>query len=60
VYLLRGPDALLIKRVQKKADGSWLLLSDNPLYPPDPVSREARAAFEVLGRVLLAWATRTV
>lgn len=60
VYLLRGPDALLIKRVQKKGDGSWLLLSDNPLYQPDLVSREARADYQVLGRVLMAWATRVV
>jgi phage repressor protein C with HTH and peptisase S24 domain len=60
VYVLRGPDTLLIKRVQKRGDGSWLLLSDNPLYPPDPVPREARADYAVLGRVLLAWATRTV
>jgi hypothetical protein len=60
VYVLRGPDALLIKRVQKRGDGSWLLLSDNPLYPPDPVPREAREQYRVLGRVLLAWATRTV
>jgi hypothetical protein len=60
VYVLRGPEALLIKRVQKRGDGSWLLLSDNPLYPPDPVPREAREQYRVLGRVLLAWATRTV
>ncbi len=60
VYVLRGPDALLVKRVQKRGDGSWLLLSDNPLYPPDPVPREARAQYRVLGRVLLAWATRVV
>lgn len=60
VYVLRGPEALLVKRVQKRGDGSWLLLSDNPLYPPDPVPREAREQYRVLGRVLLAWATRAV
>jgi hypothetical protein len=60
VFLLRGPEALLIKRVQKKGDGSWLLLSDNPRYQPDLVPREARAGYQVLGRVLLAWASRTV
>ena len=43
-----------IKRVQRRLDNTWLVLSDNPAYPPMTVGPELQRELEVLGRVRLA------
>ena len=55
IYLLRGPDDILVKRVQRKADGAWLLISSNKEYETERIEPEKRDAFAVLGRVVFAW-----
>ncbi len=53
IFAVRSDDGLLIKRLAK-ADGSWLLVSDNEAYPTVPWPREA----EVVGQVM--WTGRTL
>lgn len=50
VFSLGGD--LLVKRVQRRLDGSLLVRSDNPAYETEVVGPEAQADFEVLGRVV--------
>lgn len=55
VYVLERGSELFIKRIQRKADGTWLMISDNKLYEPQPVGRGDMDNFRVRGRVVLAW-----
>ena len=56
LYVLRGGDGLVVKRVGRDEAGRWWLLSDNPSpdYPPLPWPDGA----EVLGEV--RWMARTL
>jgi len=57
VYVLWRDDNLFIKRVRRRLeDGALMIQSDNQLYgPPERVENGARAALQVLGRVVWAW-----
>jgi plasmid maintenance system antidote protein VapI len=55
IYLLRGPEDILVKRVQRKSDGAWLLISSNREYETERVEPAQRDRFAVLGRVVFAW-----
>lgn len=58
VYVLALGDDLYIKRIQRRPDGSLLMLSDNPKYAPYEIKNGEAERFQVLGRVLLAWNAR--
>lgn len=58
IYVLALNDELYIKRLQRRPDGTLLMLSDNPKYPPYEIRNGDLAKFHVLGRVLLAWNAR--
>jgi phage repressor protein C with HTH and peptisase S24 domain len=58
VYVLSLHDELYIKRLQRRPDGSLLMISDNDKYPPYVIENGDRDAFKVEGRVLLAWNAR--
>lgn len=58
VYVLSLNDELYIKRLQRRGDGTFTMISDNRKYEPIPVSEKDLARFQVLGRVLLAWNAR--
>ncbi|WP_055100658.1 LexA family transcriptional regulator [Alloalcanivorax xenomutans] len=58
VYVLSLHDELYIKRVQRRPDGSFLMISDNEKYPPYVIENGELHAFNVEGRVLLAWNAR--
>lgn len=58
VYVLAVGDELYIKRVQRRPDGTLLMLSDNPKYAPYEIRSGEVDRFQVLGRVLLAWNAR--
>jgi phage repressor protein C with HTH and peptisase S24 domain len=52
IYSLRAPEGLRVKRVQRKMDGSVLLISDNrERYQPERLSAEEAEQISVLGRV---------
>ena len=53
VYVFRRHDELFIKRLQRRLDGSLLVISDNRKYEPQIVSE--RDGIQVAGRVLYAW-----
>jgi phage repressor protein C with HTH and peptisase S24 domain len=54
VYLLQVNDHRLVKRVQRKHDGSLVLISDNSVYQPDVIDAGAAAHVMVIGRVVWA------
>ena len=45
---------LMARRVQRRAD-HWLLISDNPVYPPEAIPADRQTRYAVLGRVVFAW-----
>lgn len=54
VYVLAKNDEIFIKRLQRRSDGSFLMISDNKAYEPEAITDMDR--FEVLGRVIYVWA----
>lgn len=58
VYVLALDDELYVKRLQRRPDGSVLMISDNRAYEPLLIENGARAKFAVLGRVILVWNAR--
>jgi phage repressor protein C with HTH and peptisase S24 domain len=43
----------LVKRVQRKFDGSLILISDNPIYLPEEIPANLASEVRVVGKV--AW-----
>jgi phage repressor protein C with HTH and peptisase S24 domain len=58
IYVLEINGQRLVKRVQRKHDGSLVLISDNTAYQPDTVDRSAADDITVVGRVV--WTGGTV
>jgi phage repressor protein C with HTH and peptisase S24 domain len=57
VFVLRTPDGLRLKRVQRLVDGSIRLLSDNKeLYPPEMIAGADINGIKVIGRAI--WTER--
>ena len=52
IYVLEIHGQRLVKRVQRKHDGSLVLISDNPVYQPDVVGKTEAASVTVIGRVV--------
>lgn len=55
VYVLALNDELYVKRLQRRPDGTILMISDNKKYEPYLIQNGEREKFQVLGRVVLAW-----
>ncbi len=51
VFVVRRGGALLVKRLQRHADGSLSLISDNRAYDPDRLPRDDADNLEIVGRV---------
>jgi phage repressor protein C with HTH and peptisase S24 domain len=60
IYVLALNDELFIKRIQRRPDGSFLMISDNKSYEPYHITDGERQKFQVLGRVVMAWNSRRV
>lgn len=56
IYVLRNDGQLLVKRVQRKLDGTIVIKSDNVAYDPEVVDTKHAARLKVVGRVV--WAGR--
>ncbi len=56
IYALSAGDSLLVKRIQKKIDGSLVIKSDNPAYEPEEIEAGRARDLQVIGR--LVWAGR--
>lgn len=52
VYVLEIGGERLVKRVQRKLDGSLVLISDNDTYQPDQVPGDMLESVTVIGRVV--------
>jgi phage repressor protein C with HTH and peptisase S24 domain len=52
IYILEINGQRLVKRVQRKHDGSLVLISDNPAYLPDEVGPAAADDVKAIGRVV--------
>ena len=59
IYCIRVVDQVMAKRIELNIDGTYTLLSDNPLYPPKTVPREDMDRAEIIGRVVYALNGRT-
>jgi hypothetical protein len=55
VYVLSLNGELYIKRLQRRPDGSVLMISDNKKYEPYLIKNGEKTQFSVLGRVVGAW-----
>ncbi|VVE53170.1 putative phage repressor [Pandoraea communis] len=55
VYVLALQDELYVKRLQRRPDGTILMISDNKKYEPYLIQNGEREKFRVLGRVVYAW-----
>lgn len=51
IYVVRSGENRWVKRVQKLLDGSILLISENPLYPPMTLKKNSEADVQFIGRV---------
>lgn len=60
VYVLTINDQLYIKRLQRRPDGSILMISDNKQYEPYTITDGEKEKFQVLGRVKLAWVSKKI
>lgn len=52
IYVILSNEALWVKRVQRQFDGSLLLLSDNPAYPPQTLDFKNHPDVQVIGQVV--------
>lgn len=58
IYILRVGGALLARRVQPRMDGTVMILSDNPRYPPETITPSDATPLDVVGEVL--WRSGTL
>ena len=56
IYVLEFDDALLVKRIQRKLDGSVVIKSDNSLYEPEVLQKGRAVELRIIGRVV--WSGR--
>ena len=54
IYVLEIDGQRLVRRVQRRHDGSLVLISDNQAYQPDTVDPAAAEKIVVIGRVVWA------
>ncbi len=54
IYVVQYDDALLVKRLQKKYDGSVVIRSDNTLYEPEILHGDEAINLKIVGRVVWA------
>lgn len=52
VYVLQFNGTLLVKRLQRRFDGSVVIMSDNPRYTSETLTGEAVELLKVIGRVV--------
>jgi phage repressor protein C with HTH and peptisase S24 domain len=51
MYVVRRDDELAVKRIQRRPDGAFNIISDNPAYQPSVVSGDS---LHIIGRVIWA------
>jgi len=56
IYAIQVNGTLLVKRIQKRIDGSVIIKSDNAAYETETINSDAADALKIVGRVV--WAGR--
>ena len=51
IYVVELAGDMLVKRVQRRMDGSLVLKSDNPAYDPEHIQAGAAHTLRVMGRM---------
>jgi len=52
IYVIQFDDALLVKRIQRRFDGTVVIISDNPVYEPEIILKERAESLRIVGRVI--------
>lgn len=52
IYVIQSGDSLLVKRIQRKLDGTVIVKSDNERYEPEVFRGEATELLRVVGRLV--------
>ena len=52
IYVIEARGERIVKRVQRKFDGSLILISDNAKYQPETIPAELAKEVNVVGRVV--------
>jgi phage repressor protein C with HTH and peptisase S24 domain len=52
IYVLQFNGALLVKRIQRRLDGTVIVKGDNPVYEPEVLLGDASTQLNVIGRVV--------
>jgi phage repressor protein C with HTH and peptisase S24 domain len=52
LYVLEMEDSFLVKRIQKKLDGSVVIKNENPLYEAENLPRDKVPSLKVAGRIV--------
>jgi phage repressor protein C with HTH and peptisase S24 domain len=52
IYVLEARGERVVKRVQRKFDGTLILISDNPLYQPEEISPDLARDVKTVGKVI--------
>lgn len=60
VYVIATGGELFVKRVQRLLDGKIMVKSDNPLYSPIEIAAPDRERLQILGKVVWAWAGKSM
>lgn len=55
IYVLERDREFFIKRLQRQLDGTLMMISDNPRYPPQHITDDSRKSFNIFGRALGVW-----
>lgn len=51
IFIMRREGGVLVKRLQRRADGSLMLISDNPAFQPEVLPRDEIEDIHLIGRV---------
>jgi phage repressor protein C with HTH and peptisase S24 domain len=51
IFIMRRGDGVQVKRLSRRADGSLLLISDNPAFPQEELPRDEAEDLKLIGRV---------
>jgi phage repressor protein C with HTH and peptisase S24 domain len=52
IYVIAARGERLVKRVQRKFDGSLILISDNNIYQPESIPADLAKEVQIIGRVI--------
>lgn len=60
IYVLQREDELYVKRLQRRLDGTLLMISDNTHFAPETLTPDGKYSMAVLGRVVWAFDSKVV